>query len=81
MTIPTPTTYTSAKLAYLTVEAFAQHFGVSKMTIYRLCHEGAVQWIPVGRSMRIPVAELQRFKRDAEAAAFAEVQAHEDGAA
>jgi excisionase family DNA binding protein len=68
-----PHVYKHAQPAYLDVQAFADHFAVSKMTIYRLCHSGEVRWVRVGAVMRIPVAELRRYARDADRAAFREV--------
>lgn len=70
---PRPIVYTTAKPAYLSPVAFAQHFGVSYMTVNRLMHTGAVKWIRVGRSMRIPVAELERFTKAAEGASYNEI--------
>jgi len=68
-----PHVYKSARPAYLTAEAFAQHFGISDMTAYRLMHNGELKFIRIGRSMRIPVEEVERFKKDAELSAEAEV--------
>ncbi len=72
-----PIVYAHAKPAYVTPEAFCEHFAVSRMTTYRLLHQGAVKWVRVGRSMRIPVSELERFAKDGERAAYSEVWGEE----
>lgn len=73
MTAPHSRTYTTARTEYLTVEAFGEHFGISRMAAYRLTQSGAVRYIRIGRSKRIPVSELARFAATAEEAAKTEV--------
>lgn len=73
MTAPGPVVYKTARPAYMTVEAFGQHFGISKMGAYRLCHAGEVTWLRIGRQMRIPVSEVPRYAKTAEQAAKTEV--------
>jgi excisionase family DNA binding protein len=68
-----PIVYAHARPAYLTPQAFADHFAISKMTAYRLMHEGSVQWVRVGRAMRIPVGELKRYEKACQDAAYADV--------
>lgn len=68
-----PIIYTRARPAYITPEGFAQHFAISKMTAYRLMHSGAVKWVRIGRSMRIPVSELKRYEKDSELSAYNDV--------
>lgn len=62
MNLP-PIVYRHARPEFLTVRAFADHFGVSKMTIYRLIDEGFINANRIGKSIRIPVAELKRYKK------------------
>lgn len=73
MTNPRNVVYRNAKQEYLTPEAFAEHFAVSRMTAYRLLRAGAVKWVRIGRSMRIPVSELERYAKDAEGASYTEI--------
>jgi excisionase family DNA binding protein len=73
MTAVRPLVYSSARPEYLTVKAFASHFGVSVMAVHRLKNAGGIRWIRVGNSVRIPVSELARYAKDAEQAAKAEV--------
>jgi excisionase family DNA binding protein len=68
-----PIVYRHARPAYLTPQAFAEHFAISTMGAYRLLHSGAVKWVRVGRAMRIPITELERFAKDAEGAAYTDV--------
>lgn len=68
-----PIIYTRARPAYITPEGFAQHFAVSKMTAYRLMHNGVIKWVRVGRAMRIPISELKRFAEASEMAAYNDV--------
>lgn len=47
---------------YLTVAEVATHLRVSKMTVYRLVHDGELAGvIRVGRSMRIPAASVVAY--------------------
>jgi excisionase family DNA binding protein len=55
--------------ALWTVDEVATHFRVSNMTVYRMCHEGVLSAIRVGRSFRIPISEIARLARGAEALA------------
>ena len=48
-----------AETALLTVTEVADMMRVSKMTIYRLCHTGALPYVQVGRSMRIPATAAE----------------------
>jgi excisionase family DNA binding protein len=70
---PRPIIHRHAKVAYLTPQAFAEHFAISTMGAYRLLHSGAVKWVRVGRAMRIPISELERFTKAAEGAAYTDV--------
>jgi len=58
---PRALVYRTAKVAYLTPDAFAEHFGVSRMTVYRLITAGEIRANRLGRSLRIPITELERF--------------------
>jgi excisionase family DNA binding protein len=73
MTASRALVYATARTEYVTVKAFAQHFGVSVMAVHRLKNAGGIRWIRVGNSVRIPVSELARYAKDAEQAAKAEV--------
>jgi len=73
MTAPRPLVYSSARPEYLTVKAFASHFGVSVMAVHRLKNAGGIRWLRFGNSVRIPVTELARYAQTAEQAAKAEV--------
>ena len=46
---------------FLDVAEAALVMRVSKMTVYRLIHKGEVQAVRVGRSFRIPSAELSQY--------------------
>ena len=52
-----------------TVEEVAIHFRVSKMTVYRMCNDGTLKALRVGRSFRIPQAEIVAVGRGTEALA------------
>lgn len=47
--------------ALLTVAEVAQEMRVSKMTIYRLVHDGALPSVRIGRSFRIPHEGLKHY--------------------
>ena len=47
--------------AYLSVAEVAEHFRVSKMTIYRLCLSGELVSVRVGRGYRIPRRSYERY--------------------
>lgn len=47
---------------FLTVAEVAAHLRVSKMTIYRLCHEKALASVRIGRSMRIPAEAVADYE-------------------
>jgi excisionase family DNA binding protein len=46
---------------WITVQEAADVLRVSKMTVYRLCHEGSLGARRFGRSFRIPRQGLDRF--------------------
>jgi excisionase family DNA binding protein len=48
-------------MQYLTVEEVARFLRVSKMTVYRLVHSRELTSIQIGRSYRIPRAELRAY--------------------
>jgi excisionase family DNA binding protein len=54
-----------SKTAFLTVAEVAAAMRVSKMTVYRLVHSGALPAVQVGRSFRIPEQSVQDYLRDA----------------
>lgn len=53
--------YTASQ--YLTVDQVAQHLQVSKMTVYRMCHQGDLPNLTIGKSYRIPREEFEAWKR------------------
>jgi len=48
----------------LKVGEAATLLGVSKITIYRLVWAGAIRPVHIGRAVRIPRNELERFARE-----------------
>lgn len=48
----------------LTVEEVAQALRLSKMTVYRLLHTGAMTHKRVGHSYRVEKGELERYLKD-----------------
>jgi excisionase family DNA binding protein len=50
---------------YLTVPEIAADLRVSKMTVYRLVHDGDLEAIRVGRSIRVPRESYTEYKRRA----------------
>jgi excisionase family DNA binding protein len=49
---------------FLTVSEAAQMMRVSKMTVYRLVHDGELEAIRVGRSFRVPEAAIIHYLRE-----------------
>jgi excisionase family DNA binding protein len=45
---------------YYKVHEVAAMFRLSKMSVYRMCHSGEITAKRIGRSFRIPAAELRR---------------------
>jgi excisionase family DNA binding protein len=50
-----------AEVRFLTVAEVASIMRVSKMTVYRLVHAGDLPAVRVGRSFRVPEAEVHRY--------------------
>jgi excisionase family DNA binding protein len=50
---------------FLTVAEVATVLRVSKMTVYRLCHSGELEFIRVGRSFRILEASAEAYTKAA----------------
>lgn len=48
---------------YLTVQEVARIFRVSKMTVYRMVHDGSLKAIRVGRSYRILRSSFEEYVR------------------
>lgn len=46
---------------YLTITEIADELRVSKMTIYRLCHDGLLPCVRVGRSFRVTRSDLNTY--------------------
>jgi excisionase family DNA binding protein len=44
---------------YYKVHEVATMFRLSKMSVYRMCHSGEIKAIRLGRSFRIPAADLR----------------------
>ncbi|HEU5026628.1 MAG TPA: helix-turn-helix domain-containing protein [Spirillospora sp.] len=50
----------------LTVRECADAMHVSKMTVYRLIHDGILPAFQIRRQFRVPANELDRYMRDAQ---------------
>ncbi|WP_026532940.1 helix-turn-helix domain-containing protein [Arthrobacter sp. H41] len=48
-------------VSYLTVAEVAELMRVSKMTVYRLVHAGALPAVQFGRSYRVPESAVQEY--------------------
>lgn len=53
------------EVRFLTVAEVAAIMRVSKMTVYRMVHSGALPAIRVGRSYRVPERAVHDYLRDA----------------
>ncbi|MGH3496591.1 MAG: helix-turn-helix domain-containing protein [Nocardioidaceae bacterium] len=51
------------EVTFLTVAEVARVMRVSKMTVYRLVHSGALEAVRVGRSFRVPDKAVQEYLR------------------
>lgn len=70
-----PKVYRTAKPAYLTPQAVADHFGVSTMTVLRLIHEGRLKAVHLReRTFRVRIDELKRFEAANEFPVYADVE-------
>jgi len=54
-----------SELKFLTVTEVASHLRVSKMTVYRLVHDGELKAVRVGKSFRILESEVSAYLRSA----------------
>ena len=55
--------WAEADPSYVTVQAVASHFGVSKMTVYRMIDAGEIEGaIRVGRRIVVPVDTLDKIE-------------------
>ena len=43
-------------------QTLAARWGCSSETVRTMCHSGAIGWFPVGKLIRIPAAEVERFE-------------------
>lgn len=50
-----------ASIKFLTVAEVATTVRVSKMTVYRLIHDGTLEAVRVGRSFRVPEQAVQAY--------------------
>lgn len=50
-----------ADIKFLTVAEVAAQMRVSKMTVYRLVHNGELEAIRVGRSFRVPEQAVEAY--------------------
>jgi len=50
-----------ADVSFLTVAEVATKMRVSKMTVYRLVHNGELPAVRVGRSFRVPESAVQNY--------------------
>jgi len=55
---------TFAEVRFLTVAEVAAMMRVSKMTVYRLVHNGEMPAVRVGRSFRVPEQAVHDYLRD-----------------
>ncbi len=53
-----------AEVRFLTVAEVASVMRVSKMTVYRLVHNGELPAVRVGRSFRVPEQAVHDYLRD-----------------
>jgi excisionase family DNA binding protein len=53
------------EVRFLTVAEVAALMRVSKMTVYRLVHNGDLSAVRVGRSFRVPERAVHEYLRDA----------------
>ena len=53
-----------AEVRFLTVAEVAAVMRVSKMTVYRLVHNGEMPAVRVGRSFRVPEQAVHYYLRD-----------------
>ena len=58
----------SARGPFLTVAEVAEMMRVSNMTVYRLINAGAMKAVRIGKSYRLPEAEVDRYLREGAAA-------------
>lgn len=58
------TTSALGDVHFLTVAEVAAVMRVSKMTVYRLVHNGELPAVRVGRSFRVPEQAVQNYLRD-----------------
>ena len=54
-----------SEVRFLTVAEVARVMRVSKMTVYRLVHNGELPAVRVGRSFRVPEQAVHDYLRDA----------------
>jgi excisionase family DNA binding protein len=52
-----------SEVRFLTVAEVAQTMRVSKMTVYRLVHNGELEAVRVGRSFRVPESAVDEYLR------------------
>jgi excisionase family DNA binding protein len=52
-------------LRFMTVAEVASVMRVSRMTVYRLIHDGRLPAVQVGRAMRVPEQAVRDYLRDA----------------
>jgi excisionase family DNA binding protein len=53
-----------SEVRFLTVAEVATVMRVSKMTVYRLVHDGELPAVRVGRSFRVPEQAVRDYLRD-----------------
>jgi excisionase family DNA binding protein len=53
------------EVKFLTVTEVAELMRVSKMTVYRLVHNGEIAAVRVGRSFRVPESAVKSYLADA----------------
>jgi excisionase family DNA binding protein len=45
--------------AVITCKEFAEAWGISEITARRWCYSGKIKSVKIGRSLRIPISELE----------------------
>lgn len=54
----------TSSVSFLTVAEVAEQMRVSKMTVYRLVHNGELEAVRVGRSFRVPEDAVAKYLKD-----------------
>lgn len=55
----------AADVRFMTVAEVALVMRISKMTVYRLIHQGELEAVRIGRSFRVPEKAVNQYMRNA----------------